>query len=602
MDRRFIWCRFTNHFSFALILLLVAGSDLFKKAAAAQNVSTETTVITGGTLIDGTGRAPLKDAIIIIVGNKFKTVGEKGKVSVPAGAKTIDAAGKFVLPGLIDAHIHYRNFVPELFLAYGITSAVDMGNVTDWIIAQREGIAKGKIKGPRLFVSGDALSGGSTGGGATLYQPQTVAQAPANTIEETRKAVRDLIAKGVDKIGVSIGQDPNTFPAIAEEAHKAGIPISAYTMYPREEVEMGLNIIEHSYSISAGTKKDPKMLEQMRRERGVSRYEKHPLYYLAESDGGDEFIKLLVEKKAYVIPSLVFEYKLIHEHVDEFKQDYLRVLTNPGLRYLPYDDYLAQVMNADQGSYPRLGGPGFFGSLDRGSADAKRFHDGYKELGRFLVKLVQAGGKVLVGTDAPNLLPPGITMHHEMQLLVDSGLTPMQVIVGATKLPAESVHKEKLLGTVEPGKVADLLILRASPLDDIKNTRQIDTVIKDGQVVDTTFHPYFVNPIPRPIVSEAEYNPVPMIRQLVPEAATEGGPELALTIEGANIYEGAVVMFDGQRVPTTFVNERQIKAAIPARLLQRPGTFAVTVANAGPGGGISNDVRFYVRFRMASSR
>lgn len=591
-----------NPCSLMLVMVLSATMVLLERTAVAQSTVSGVTVITGGTLLDGTGKPPIREAVIVIEGNKFKVVGEKGKVTAPAGAKIIDASGKFILPGLFDAHIHYRNYVPELFLAYGITSAIDMGNATDWILAQRDGIAKGKIQGPRLFVSGDALSGGSAGGGASLYQPQAVAQAPANTIEETRAAVKALIAKGVDKIGVSIGQDPKTFPVIAEEAHKAGIPISAYTMYPREEVAMGLDIIEHSYSISAGTKKDPAMLEQMRHERGASRYEKHPLYYLAESDGGDDFIKLLVEKKAFVIPSLVFEYKLIHDHVDEFKQDYLRVLTNPSLRYLPFDDYLAQVMNADQGSYPRLGGPGFFGSLDRTSADAKRFHDGYQELGKFLVKLTQAGGKVLVGTDAPNLLPPGITLHHEMQLLVDSGLTPMQVIVGATKLPAESVHKNKLLGTVEAGKLADLLILKANPLDDIKNTRQIDTVIKDGKVVDTTFHPHFMNPIPRPIVSEAEYNPVPAIRQLVPGVATEGDADLALTIQGAAIYDGAVVMFDGLRVPTTFVNERQIKATIPSRLLQRPGSFPVVVMNARPGGGVSNDLKFYIRFREPANR
>ena len=585
----------------AVASVLFAAAIMCARVAVAQSNVPAVTVISGGTLIDGTGKPPVKDAVIVIEGNKFKAVGEKGKMRGPAGAKTVDATGKFILPGLFDAHIHYRNYVPELFLAYGITSAIDMGNATDWILAQRDGIAKGKIKGPRLFVSGDALSGGTAGGGATLYQPQTVAQPPVNTIEQTRAAVKALIAKGVDKIGVSIGQDPKTFPVIIEEAHKAGIPISAYTMYPREEVEMGLDIIEHSYSISAGTKKDPAMLEQMRRERGASRYDKHPLYYLAESDGGDDFIKLLVAKKAYVIPSLVFEYKLIHDHVDEFKQDYLQVLTNPNLRYLPYDDYLAQVMNADQGSYPRLGGPGFFGSLDRTSADTKRYHDGYKELGKFLVKLNQAGGRILVGTDAPNLLPPGITLHHEMQLLVDSGLTPMQVIVGATRLPAESVRKDKLLGTVEAGKLADLLILKADPLEDIKNTRQIDTVMKDGKVVDTTLHPYFTNPIPRPIISEAEYNPLPSIRRLVPGVAKEGDRDLALTIEGAGIYEGATVMVDGLRVPTQFQNERHIQATIPSRLLKRPGTLSIAVVNARPGGGVSNDLKFYVRFHDPSS-
>jgi hypothetical protein len=582
----FVW---SGGMPFLCLFVAVAmGGLLSAKLAHAQGSAAVTTVITGGTLIDGTGKAPLKNAVVVIEANKFKAVGESGKVAVPAVARTIKAAGKFIIPGLFDSHIHYRDYVPELFLAYGITSVIDMGNPAEYILAQRDGINKGEVVGPRIFAGGPALM--------ELDTSAPNPAGPARSAEEVRRAVRDLIAKGVDQITVNIGQDPETFAVIAEEAHKAGLPVSAYTMYPREELSAGLDILEHSYSISAGTTTDQRMLEQMRLERNASPYQKHPFYYMVEAHGEDEFIRLLVQRKSYVIPSLAFEYKLIHDHVDEFKQDYLNVLANPGLGYLPHDDYMVEAMNTMEGAIPRLSGPGFFGTLDRQSDEFRQYQAGYRRLQQFLVKLQKAGGNILAGTDAPYRIPPGISLHHEMQLLVDAGLTPMQVLLDATQKPAAAMHKQNTLGTIEAGKLADLLILRANPLDDIRNTRTIETVIKDGKVVDTTFHPNFTNPIPRPfsVHSEPEYNRAPVLQKLVPPMATEEDSDLPLTLEGKYFTKESGVSFDGQSVPTTFVSEQQLKATIPARLFQRAGSFPVTVTTPRPGGGFSEQTNFRV--------
>ena len=110
-----------------LAILAIVGFSLLKPADA-QEVPSATTVITGGTLIDGTGRTPLKNAVVVIEAGKFKAVGRSGELTVPARAKIINAAGAFIIPGLFDSHVHYRDYVPELFLAYGITSVIDMGN------------------------------------------------------------------------------------------------------------------------------------------------------------------------------------------------------------------------------------------------------------------------------------------------------------------------------------------------------------------------------------------------------------------------------------------------------------------------------------------
>ena len=140
--------------SLALLLLLGGG------VGAQQPL----TVISGGTLIDGRGGAPLRDAVIVIAGNRIQAVGPRSAVQAPAGATLIDAAGKFVVPGLFDTHVHYYHWAAELMLHYGITSIMDLGNELEWILAMKEGTAKGKVFGPRIFAVGPLISTPPSGG------------------------------------------------------------------------------------------------------------------------------------------------------------------------------------------------------------------------------------------------------------------------------------------------------------------------------------------------------------------------------------------------------------------------------------------------------
>lgn len=204
---------------------------------------------------------------------------------------------------------------------------------------------------------------------------------------------------------------------------------------------------------------------------------------------------------------------------------------------------------------------------------------------------------MLSGPDAPNMVMPGLSLHHEMQLMVDAGLTPMQALMSATKWPAEFLRKQAQLGTVEAGKIADAVILNANPLEDIANTKSIEMVIKDGQIVDRTMHPDYTNPIPRPEADQSQINPEPRSRSLTPIIATEGDPSASLVVRGQNFARTSVVIFDGQWIPTTFVNPSELNATIPGRLLARVGTFSVKVWSPKPGGGMSNDVKFMVKFR-----
>src|SRR3990172_11554228 len=151
-------------------------------------------VIQGGRIIDGNGGKPIENASVVIEGNRIKRVSQ-GEVDSPKEARTIDASGKTILPGLIDNHVHYRNHSGELFLAHGVTSVRDLGNPVDWILAQRDAIALGKVRGPRIFCAGGGFYGKATRGHHMV---------PTNP-EEGRRMTKAHIQRGVDFVNIYIG-------------------------------------------------------------------------------------------------------------------------------------------------------------------------------------------------------------------------------------------------------------------------------------------------------------------------------------------------------------------------------------------------------------
>ena len=177
-------------------------------------------VIDGGTLIDGTARSPHRNAVVIIEGNRITAVGEKGKVPYPPGAQVISAAGKFILPGLIDMHVHWADWMPELFLAHGITSAVDLVS-TDWTLEQSKALADGRIAGPRLFA---AL--GPFAGRLLWDRPPS----ELDSAEVARRLVKEA-GSGRSKYALTkvyTELTPDQLQAVVEESHKAGRNVIAH--------------------------------------------------------------------------------------------------------------------------------------------------------------------------------------------------------------------------------------------------------------------------------------------------------------------------------------------------------------------------------------
>ena len=196
----------------SLIGALMVAVALGASGAGAQE---RVLVLEGGTLIDGTGRAPVADAVVVVQGSRIKAVGTRGQVSYPPNATVLKLSGRTILPGLIDGHVHLQEYQLPMFLPYGVTTIVDIHNHTAWSLVQREALKSGKIKGPRMFVSGARVSGplGPALPGSTIV----------HTVEETRAYVRSLVAAGVDLVKVDLTITDDQLRAVIEEANAAGL-------------------------------------------------------------------------------------------------------------------------------------------------------------------------------------------------------------------------------------------------------------------------------------------------------------------------------------------------------------------------------------------
>jgi imidazolonepropionase-like amidohydrolase len=554
-------------------------------------------VIQGGRLIDGNGGKPLDNATIVIEGNLITQV-YSGKADVPREARIIDASGKTILPGLIDNHVHYRNFCGELFLAHGVTSVRDLGNPLEWIMAQRDAVISGKIPGPRIFCAGGGFYGRSTAAHHMV---------PADPAE-ARKMTKELIEMGVDYLKMHLGVSVDITRAIAAEAHAAGLRLTGHletSIIPYAAA--GVDGVEHATGCAEAT---------IRSEQGKKGLAAIRLWLakflgpwtLAEREHFPEVTEVLARKGTFIEPTSVLWGASLGARERWEREDY-ELLKNPGLSYIAenerliwlnhyYIAYGARVKAEPEQDVVIGNRYSIYGILP-----VDRMREGFSRLGEFLRQLVNAGGNVVTGTDAPAVLP-GISLHREMESLVALGLTPMQAIMAATKIGAHYLGKAKELGTIEKGKLADLVIVNGEPLKDITHTSKIDTVVKDGQIVDTAYHAGFSNPIPRPYSQEFYGYPTPRLDKLSPSIACEGNAGMELVLKGKDFFPVSVAFFGKSPLPTRFVSQDEIIATVPSYLF-RVGTIPVTVVNPKPtewsdGGGTSNALPFIVRFPLAA--
>ncbi len=586
--------------------------------AVAQTERPSTLVIEGGTLIDGNGGTPVQDAVIVIQGNKIATVSRKGQAPVPDGTQVVRADGKFIFPGLMDAHLHYSGFLAELMLAHGVTSAFDIGGRGIYHVARREAIARGRVPGPRLFIVVETLLG-PVKAGRIVYGTYG-RQAEPVKVEKALQIVRSAIAAGADMINIWRRISKAVFEAPVEEAHKAGLPVVAQAIGPevfaREAVLAGADVLEPASGINISMAKDPSKGKNWGLAEDDS-LDPRPFADMDETKAA-EMIRLLVDRKVHLEPDLIAEGRGLHRQQAQWKlQDY-ELLSNPALAYIP-----------EGTRYKWLANYTHFDELE--PADREMVRKGFQNMQRFIGQFARAGGKVLTGTDTSNggWAVPGVGVQREMELLVEAGLTPMEAIQAATRNAAEGYRVLNRVGTIEPGKLADLVIVNDDPLKDIRNVQKIEWVIQDGKVVDRTYHRWFSDPFEGEFVEAPEWvdalkqvtaagirtiagltdprwefgQPCPGIESLSPNVVTEGGAATTVTINGVNFTKKSVVYWGERPVPSQLIGETELRATIDAGLMARAGVFPITVRNPGPylsqpkWGSVSNRAFLLVNFK-----
>jgi len=446
-----------------LILTLISIPTLISTLSAAAQV----TALTGATVIDGNGGGPIPDAVIVIANRKITAVGSRSSVSIPAGAQRMDASGKYIIPGLMDANVHlipwpsweYIEFLAryennfegiieeaaQVALKHGFTTVFDSMGPLRPLMHVRDRIANGEIEGTRMYVAGDivgfravfttseAMKSASKAFQARINDlfeagggPDLAWLPPAQVKEEMRK----YVAQGVDfvkygatgdgrPINSEIGQNavlrfsPAQQRAMVEAVHEAGKIIQTHQTSAeaiRIVLEAGVDMAQHCASTG------PVPIEE-------------------------STIQMMLDKKFYC-----------------------------GTQW--------RALSPEEEKQVRDGNFGTNYNLQN------------------QIRLLKAGVPMLLSTDA-GLIDPDVAKDKKfgtligedefvlMKSMAQRGMTPMTIIQTATKNIAAAYHRLSDIGTLEPGKFADLLVLDANPLDNLDNIRKISVVMKEGQVIDT---------------------------------------------------------------------------------------------------------------------
>jgi imidazolonepropionase-like amidohydrolase len=428
-----------------------------------------------------TGAEPRPDQTLLIKKDRIAAIGASNTVAIPRGAQILDARGKFLIPGLVDMHIHLtaagepqgsRKFMLPLLLANGITSVRDMGGYLESLKPLRKEIAEGKRLGPRIFTPGPYLDGSPPS-----FQPSLVV---TNSVEASEN-VQQLVALGVDFIKVQSTLSRDAYFAIAQAATREHISFVGHVpdqVTAAEAAEAGQHSIEHLTNVLRGCSRDEAKL--MREQFYVMRQQQ------TDSQSRARIIRWLHRLLDSYSPEKAAALIAKFEEKDVWQTPTLILLKNdafPTLENSDASDARAKLIP------PRTLEIWKKSRIAQMQALSPRDSELHAQLLRKSMDLVaemqKAGVRILAGSDAPApYVFPGSGLHDELQLLVESGLTPFEALQSATKSPAEFLHSAKDSGTVEKGKFADLVLLDGNPLDDIRNTRKIRAIILHGKLLD----------------------------------------------------------------------------------------------------------------------
>jgi len=439
--------------------IVLLGLLAFAPALAARPAVAQVTLFEGARIIPGDGAGPIENGALLVEGGAITRVGRKGEILPPADANRITLDGKTVMPTIFSAHVHpgfqkglsysAENFTRETILDdlnralyFGVSAVMSHGIEKGEVMYQiRADQADGRLGGARLLVAGRGIGAPNAGPGAAAYAGIAY---EITTQDQARNAVEELAARRVDVIKIWVDDRGGRAPSlpialsrtVIDEAHRLGFKVSAHVFYHKDAAELAA--------------------------AGVDNF----AHLVRDAEMSDALIATMIAKGIYVMPNIGAPERAIHAAVPAwFEEPYLAGLLSSTVP--------AEVIARMRASF-----------TSRDAAAAARNRQNYAILQKNVAKLAAAGARIILGSDTGlEDHPFGFAEQKELQMMAEAGMTSAQVIVAATSRPAEFMGL-KDRGVIAPGKRADLLVLDANPLDDIRNTRRISAVYIAGKEVD----------------------------------------------------------------------------------------------------------------------
>jgi imidazolonepropionase-like amidohydrolase len=410
--------------------------------------------ITHVTVIDGSDSVPRSDQTVIVRGSRIVTVGPSGGTPIPGGARVVSGAGKFLVPGLWDMHVHTD--VPggrealRLYVLNGVLSVRDMAGTWEWLTEVRKEIAAGTLAGPRILASGPYLEGGD------VPIPHLLVRTPV----EARLAVDSLARLGVDLIKLHGQMAPPIYFAAARAARDRGLRVAGHvprTITPAQASDSGVGSLEHLLQI-------PVYCTAAESLALAPRFPVQTVVGRCSREDQSTLYARLVRNGTVIVPTMTASYEVALWPVRDLPGDAYGNRLPDTLR-----KFVARIFPMPEGI-----------PADADQVGRKLFEKRIALVGA----MYRAGVTILPGTDAPlRNSPPGFGLHEELALLARSGIPPFRVLQAATLLPARYFGMLDSLGTIAEGKLADLVLLGANPLLDIRNTRRVEAVIANGRLI-----------------------------------------------------------------------------------------------------------------------
>ena len=398
--------------------------DLRRQMRSIVPVEAGSFALVNARVVQGTAAPPIEQGTIVIRDGRIVAVGPAVTTPVPAGTKRVDASGTTIVPGLWDMHAHASqvDWAP-VYLASGVTTVRDLGGDNEFLIQVRDAIRAGSTPGPRYLLAGLVDGPG----------PRAFGAVTAATPDEGRTIVRKYHADGFEQMKIYSLVAPDVVQAIVEEAHRLGMTVTGHVpngMTSQSVVEAGFDSIAHM---------------QLRGQAGSE-----------ESKAQIAFFK----SHGTVMDPTASWNELGGHPASAPLESFL-----PGVSRLPLP-------------LKRM-----FDSMSAGNGDAQAWRGRLMDSGRLLKAAVDAGLLVVAGTDKG---VPGFSLQRELELYVEAGMTPLEAIQTATIMPARAMKLDKELGTIEPGKLAELVVCNADPLARMSNIRDTRWVVRQGRMYSTS--------------------------------------------------------------------------------------------------------------------